>query len=270
MRDVKVKSRRSKAVKVLNLLQGLERNGVTPDELMITRVPVIPPVFRPFAVQGQTFIPGDANELYRDLISMRDAYDDESSSLGTEAAAETFDKLRGAVRAVYGYGDPVEPKTLERGVSGFMKHIVGKGSSKHSFFQRKMVSKPMDNVGMSVITVDPDLSMDEVGVPEEMAWDMYKPYIQRRLVRKGHSAANAVRAIRDRTEDAYRELEAEVKERPVIYSRAPSWHKWNLTAGRARLLGDILSLSCSAQLLLKKHASLREDADIYQIPALVG
>ena len=244
MVDVKVKSRRTKAVKMLNLLQGLDRNKVTPAELMVTRVPVIPPSFRPFSLQGTTFIPGDANELYRDLVAMRDAYDDEAGALGPEAAAETFGKLRGAIRAVYGYGDPVEPKTLERGVSGFMKHIVGKGSSKHSFFQKRMISKPMDNSGMSVVTVDPDLGMDEVGIPEDMAWDLYKTYIQRRLVRKGFTAANAVRAIRDRSDDALREMQFEVKDRPVIYSRAPAWHKWNMIAGNPTLIkGNAIAVS---------------------------
>jgi hypothetical protein len=383
--DMRIKSRRSKAVKVLNTLEGLKRNKLAPSDYMIRKVPVIPPAFRPFSMQGSVFIPGDANELYRDLVKMRDAYEEEQSVFG-EPNRDTFLKLYGAVQAAYGYGDPVEPKTRERGVSGFMKKITGDGSPKYcyddqteiltdegwvlfkdltplsmvgswnprlnrieyvlpsnigswrhsgpmfsfrcscmdlvvtaahrmyaciggrwktaeawrlanhsdpykirvldenlvprieearpgkcmghrveqyngqvhccevpsgllvvrrngkacvsgnSFFQSKMISKPMDNVARSTVVVDPELSLDEVGVPEELAWNMYKPYIQRRLVQKGWQSAAAVRAIRDRTPEAYRELEAETKVRPVIYSRAPSWHKFNAISGRPKLI----------------------------------
>ncbi len=192
--DSKAKTKRPRAVRVLNILEGLRRNRISPQELMVSKVPVVPPLFRQYAVEGSTFIPGDANELYRDLFKARKAYEEETEAFG-EPFGDTAKNLRDAVRALYGYGDPVEPKTRERGVSGFMAKLTGDGSSKYSYMQRKMLSKTQDNVGRSTIVPDPELGMDEIGVPEDMAWESYKPYIQRGLVRKGHSLANSLLAV---------------------------------------------------------------------------
>src|SRR4051812_47226357 len=75
-------SKRPRAVQVLNALEGLRRNQVRPQDLMISSVPVIPAQFRPFTVVGDTFTPGDANELYRDLFKVRDAFNEAHQELG--------------------------------------------------------------------------------------------------------------------------------------------------------------------------------------------
>jgi ADP-ribose pyrophosphatase YjhB (NUDIX family) len=108
--------------------------------------------------------------------------------------------------------------------------------SGNSYMQRKLLSKDQDFVSRGVVAVDPDLHLDEIGVPEDHAWKMYAPYIQRRLVRSGMPMEAAVRAIRDRTEHAQKMLEAEMKERPVVYSRAPAWHKFNTIGGWPKLV----------------------------------
>jgi DNA-directed RNA polymerase subunit beta' len=137
---------------------------------------------------------------------------------------------------LYGYGDPIAPKTAQRGVSGFLKQITGT-SPKFSYFQRKLLSKTQDSVARGTISIDPELSLDEIGVPEDMAWTMYSPYIQRRLTRAGLSMRSSLENLRDRTEQAKRAMLQEMEERPIIYSRAPSWHKFNVVAGRPKLIG---------------------------------
>jgi len=83
--------------------------------------------------------------------------------------------------------------------------------------------------------VNPDLGLDEIGVPLEQAWKMYAPHIQRRMVMMGFDPADAVMAIRDKDPQALAALKNELKERPVVYSRAPAWHKFNAIAGRVKL-----------------------------------
>lgn len=227
-------SKRPRAIDILNAIQGLRRNKLTPSDLMITSVPVIPPAFRPFSLIGDTFVPGDANELYRDLIKVRDAYATSQKTLGDAGSREAGLALYDSVKALYGYRDPVEPKTRQRGVSGFLKKVSGH-SPKWSFFQRVLLSKPQDSVGRSVAGVDPDLGLDEIGLPTEMAWRMYSPYIQGRLVRSGMSPTDALKQLKDRTDTARRALEQEVATRPVVYSRAPAWHKFNTIAGWPKL-----------------------------------
>ena len=230
-----LKTKRGPAVKKLGFIQGFRRTGVHPGDLMLHNVPVIPPQFRPYSIAGDVFIPGDANELYRDLINMVGVHKELESKLGAGGAAANKLRLYDATRAVYGFGDPTSPKTRERGVSGFLQKITG-SNPKFSTLNRKLLSRNMDFVGRGVVAVDPDLGLDEVSIPEEMAWKIYAPHIQRRLVRSGMSREDAVRAIRDKNEHAKKVLVAETKERPVIYSRSPSWHKFNVVGGFPRLI----------------------------------
>jgi len=239
----KLVSKRPKAVQVLNVLEGLKRNNVQPTDFLIKNVPVIPSEFRPFTAMGNTFVAGDANELYRDLIDMRDAHREERSVFGDEGAGDSRMGLYNAVKATYGYGDPVKTKTRQRGVSGFLKKVTG-SNPKHGFFQQKLIGKTQDNVARGTIGVNPDLSMDQIDLPKDMAWRMYAPYIQRRLVRAGVGPMDAIKGIRDRTPLAERALQKEVEERPVIYSRSPSWHKYNVLAGRPNLIdGDAIRIN---------------------------
>lgn len=236
-------SKKRDAIQLLHAIEGLKRNQLRPEQLVIKRVPVLPPVFRPYSQTGDTFVPGDANELYGDLLMMRDAYRDHRATFGDEASQDAYMGLYDAVKASYGYGDPVNAKTRERGVSGFLKQITGT-SPKFSFSQRRLFSKPVDSVSRGVITVNPELDLDEVGIPEESAWTMFKPYIQRKLVRSGMSPSNALRAILERNQFAQRALEEEVAHRPVLYSRAPAWHKYNAVAGYAKLTkGDMVEIN---------------------------
>lgn len=237
------KSKRTKSVQALNTIEGLHRNGLTPDKLMINTVPVIPPAFRPFSVVGNTFVPGDANELYRDLFQYKDMHDESVSILGHAGSTQPKLDVYDSVKALYGYGQPIAPKTRQRGVAGFLQTITG-SNPKYSYFQRKMISKPQDSVARGTIAVDPDLSLDEIGVPLDMAWTMYAPYIQSRLVKNGLSPIAALTNIRDKTDYARRALENEVKERPVVYSRAPSWHKFNVLSGRPKLIeGNTIAIN---------------------------
>lgn len=125
-------------------------------------------------------------------------------------------------------------------------HIVVSGNSgpKFSFFQNKMIGKNQDNVARGTIAIDPELELDEIGIPKEMAWKMYAPYIQRRLVQAGMSPGAALMEVQERSDSAMKALQREVLERPVIYSRAPSWHKFNVIAGKPKLVdGDTIKIN---------------------------
>lgn len=236
-------SKRNGAVQTLNAISGLKANNVRPEQLMITKVPVVPPAFRPSALVGETFIPGDANELYKDLFDLKDVLAEAKSTFGDDGAVAERKAFQSAVKAVYGYGDPVNPKSLQRGVSGFLRQISGT-NPKLSFFQRKLISKTQDQVGRGVITPDPELTLDEIGLPEDMAWEMYGTYIMRRLVRNGMHRSEALRQIKDRSKFARQALEAELPDRPIVYSRSPAWHQYNIISGTPKLItGDTIRIS---------------------------
>jgi len=237
------KTKRPRAVRLLNIIAGLRKNEMQPSELMVHSVPVIPPKFRPFSVTGNTFLPGDANELYRDLMEYQRLYNKTEEVMGRGAAGEVYEDLNKAVRAVYGYGESPNPKTRARKVKGFFTAVTGT-NPKTSWLQSKMLSKPVDTVGRGVIVPDADLGMDEIGIPEEMGWKQFGNYVQRRLVRSGMSAPDALRHLVNRTPQARKALEMELPERPIVLTRSPSWIKTGVIGQIARLVpGDAIQIN---------------------------
>jgi DNA-directed RNA polymerase subunit beta' len=97
-------------------------------------------------------------------------------------------------------------------------------------FQSRVVSKNVSGVGRGVVTPDPNLDMDSIGIPEDTAWNLYKDFVVRRLVRKGYPTTRAVELIDKREPVATEMLQAEMANRPVLVDRAPTWHKFNLLA----------------------------------------
>lgn len=240
---LKKKTARPRAVRLLNVIQGLKKNQIQPKDLMIRQVPVIPPNFRPFSVTGDTFIPGDANEMYRDLMEYRRLYNEQEKTFGREAAAPVYGDMANAVRAAYGFGESPNPKIRSRSVKGFFDVVVGT-NPKTSFYQSRMLAKPVDTVGRGVIIPDADLDMDEVGVPEETAWTLYANYVQRRLVTGGMSPGGALQNVKDRTPQARKAMEDELSKRPLVITRSPAWHKFNVIGQRPKLVkGDAIRIN---------------------------
>ena len=228
------KTKRQVGVKMLRAVDGLQRNNMRPADLLISKVPVIPAAFRPYTMAGDTFVPGDANELYSDLIKATQIHADNTALLGEAGSPETAGYVRNAVRAVYGYGDSPNPKIKGRKVSGFLSKILG-GNPKTSWVQQKLLAKPQDFVGRGVISPDPDLGMDEIGIPEDMAWDLYDAHVRRSMASQGIPVSRALQMIKERHPKAKLILEGEMRSKPVIYSRAPAWHKQNVVSGYAKI-----------------------------------
>src|SRR6185312_11322922 len=108
----------------------------------------------------------------------------------------------------------------DRGVRGILRHIFGT-SPKFGTVQSKLLSGPVDLVGRAVIIPDPDLDIDSVGLPEAHAWEVYKPFIVRRLVRRGMDSLQALKSATARRPEARQALLDEMNDRPVILTRAP-------------------------------------------------
>ena len=238
------KTKRGNAVRVLGIIRGLQRNELEPKDLMINKVPLLPPAFRPFNIAGtNTFIPGNANELYKDLDSYRKSYHRVRQELGEEGSKEAWANLQQAVKAVYGQADSPNPKTSSRGVSGFLGAITG-NVGKYGWVNRKLLSKPQDSVGRATIIPNPDLNMDQVEIPHDVAWPAYSSHVQRRMVRSGMQPIDALRHIKDRSPQALKSLELEMQERPVLLSRSPVWHRFGIQASWPKLCaGDAIRIS---------------------------
>lgn len=220
------KSKKQQALNRIMALDGLKNNRMKPEEFMITKVPVIPPKFRPYSVMGKdTFLPGDANELYQDVINMAHTQGEILQELGPDEADKNVPNVYKSLKALYGYGEPASRKLKQRGVSGFLQKLIG-GTSKFSQWNRNVISKPVDFSARGVIDANPEISMDELGIPYEMGFEIYSPYIQRELVKRGLSPKEALQNIKDQTKMAKDALQAVVDGgRWITASRAPAWFK---------------------------------------------
>lgn len=223
------KTLRDAAVRRLGYLKAAESQNIHPKDWMLSKVGVLPPLFRPVSTMGSKKLPlvADANYLYKELLDSNNALKEASGAL-SEYADERLG-LYDAMKAVSGLGDPTQPKNQERRVKGFLQHVFG-SSPKYGTVQRKLLSTTTDLVGRAVITPNPDLNMDEVALPEDKAWDVYKPFVVRGLVRRGMPRMNALQAVQDRNKAAYDELSTQMSSRPIVINRAPVLHRYGMMA----------------------------------------
>ena len=230
-------SQRDGAAKTLRYLTTMKKQNRKLTDMLITKIPVIPPVFRPISKMGSTTLVSDINDLYRDLIETNNTIRDMKHDLDDSDLAEEHAKRYAAVKAVQGWGQSITPEGSAKGLKGAAKQIMG-NVAKHGLFQSKVVSKPVEQVGRAVITADGDLDMDTTRLPEDSAWDLFKPYVTRTLVKRGYAPMKVREMIEDRHPEADRVLDEEMSKRPVLINRAPSWHKYSIMAQHAKRSGD--------------------------------
>jgi len=237
------KTKRDDAVRRLGYLKSAKKLGIHPRDWILTKAPVLPPKFRPVSVMGHKELPlvADANYLYKELMLANDNLKEMSGTVDdtSDERLAAYD----ALKAVVGLGDPVHPKLREKRVRGLLKHIFG-SSPKFGSMQRRLLSTTVDVVGRAVVVPDSNLDMDQVGLPEAKAWDVYKTFVARRLRRRGMPLLRALQNIEDRSPLAREELIKEMSARPVIINRAPVLHRFGMLAAYPQLVkGDALRVS---------------------------
>lgn len=220
---------RDHALQRLSILMGIKKTGIRPEKWILTKVPVIPPIFRPVQFMAGTDVQliSDANFLYRDLWEANSALE-EVKQTGLSANEERLNLYK-AFKAVVGLGEPINPKTVVAKAKGLLDQIFGQ-SAKFNMLQRKLIGFSLDIVGRAAITPNPELGLDEVALPEETAWEIYKPFIVRALVRQGTGRLEALELIKNKDKKARDALIAQMRSRPVIVSRAPVLHKYGIMA----------------------------------------
>ena len=225
------KTKREDALKLVSFLTALKKANIHPADLMLTKVPIIPAIYRPALAQGDFSLAADVNYLYKDLLLTSNELKKDTSALPPLIVDSLKGKQYDAVKAIYGLGDPIVVKNQEKGIKGLLATTLGirGGSAKSAMFQSKVVNKPMDLVGRAVLTPSAFLDLDEASVPIDTLWKVYMPFISRRLVQKGVPATKSQEYIENRNPLALEALYEELKTRPAIISRDPSLHKFNLT-----------------------------------------
>lgn len=254
-------------VKQIKYLTALKAQNLTPDKAyVLTKVPVTPPVIRPvLPLKDGRLQVGDANLLYRDAFLANQKLTEVTSVLPSDQLRDPRLHLYDAVGAVFGVNEPVSPTAEKRGAKGYLALITGTRPG-NGFFQAKLMKRQQDVSGRATIAPDPTLSMDEIGVPEDMLWGMYGKFIVGRLVKRGYSALDAQKMVEDKTPVARQELLNESNERPVMVNRAPSLHRFNIIGAYPKMVaGKTIRLNPFAE----KGMNADYDGDAVQVHAPV-
>jgi len=240
-------SKKDAASKQLIYAQAMNNRGISPVDFLMTRVPVLPPRFRRIVEQDNRLVVPDLNYMYRRLLHSSEDFR-AADALGPEAKADAREDVLRSYRALVGLEDPIDKDLQAKRVGGVLKQLLGKGSPKVSFTQRKVFGTNIDLAGLGVIYPNPALKLNEVGIPEDYAWSIFGPFVIRRMVEHGRGAMEAARALKDRDPVAKSTLQAVMQERPVLLNRAPTLHKYGIMAFKAiPVAGKGIQLNPQAQ-----------------------
>ncbi len=219
-------------LKRLEVVESFRNSGNRPEWMILDVVPVIPPELRPMVqLDGGRFATSDLNDLYRRVINRNNRLK-RLLELGAPDIIVRNEKrmLQEAVDALIDNGRRGRPVTGPNNRP--LKSLSDMLKGKQGRFRQNLLGKRVDYSGRSVIVVGPELKMYQCGLPKEMALELFKPFVMKRLVETG--AASNIKSARKMVEHAKNEvfdaLEEVIKGHPVLLNRAPTLHRLGIQA----------------------------------------
>ena len=224
--------KRARILKRLEVVESFRISGNRPEWMVLDAVPVIPPDIRPLVqLDGGRFATSDLNDLYRRVINRNNRLK-RLLELGAPDIIVRNEKrmLQEAVDALIDNGRRGRPVTGPNNRP--LKSLSDMLKGKQGRFRQNLLGKRVDYSGRSVIVVGPELKMYQCGLPKEMALELFKPFVMKRLVETG--AVGNIKAARKAVERAKGEvwdaLEIVIKNHPVMLNRAPTLHRLGIQA----------------------------------------
>ncbi|MGN0823555.1 MAG: DNA-directed RNA polymerase subunit beta' [Candidatus Coproplasma sp.] len=221
-----------KAVKRIEILESFRKSGNKPEWMILTVLPVLPPELRPMVqLDGGRFASSDLNDLYRRVINRNNRLK-RMIELGAPDMIIKNEKrmLQEAVDALIDNGR--RGRALSGPSNRELKSLSGMLRGKQGRFRQNLLGKRVDYSGRSVIVVGPELKLYQCGLPKEMAIELFKPFVMKRLVESGQcqNIKSAKRAVEKAKPMVWDILEDVIKEHPVLLNRAPTLHRLSIQA----------------------------------------
>ncbi len=251
--------RKAKALKRLNVVESFrdanERMTNKPEWMIMRVIPVIPPELRPLVpLEGGRFATSDLNDLYRRVIIRNNRLKRLMDIKAPEVILRNEKRmLQEAVDSLF---DNSRKANAVRGSSNrALKSLSDMLKGKQGRFRQNLLGKRVDYSGRSVIVVGPELELHQCGLPKEMAVELFKPFIIRRLIERGivKTVKSAKKYVDRRTAEVWDILEKVIQGRPVMLNRAPTLHRLGfqafqpvLTEGKAIQLHPLVCTAFNA------------------------
>jgi len=231
--DAKVTTTRFvKLAKRLKMVDGMRRAGINPSWMVLKVVPVLPPDLRPMVqLSGGRFATSDLNDLYRRVINRNNRLK-HLISLGAPEIILRNEK-RMLQESVDSLIDASQRKATRRGRGRQpLRSLSDMLKGKQGRFRQNLLGKRVDYSGRSVIIVGPELSLNQCGLPKEMALEMFKPFVLREMIARGISpnVKSAKNMLERKPPEVFDILEEITQKHPVLLNRAPTLHKLSIQA----------------------------------------
>ena len=232
LKDNASEAKRKKLVKRLKIIESFIDSNTKPEWMILDVLPVIPPELRPLVpLDGGRFATSDLNDLYRRVINRNnrlkrllelhapDIIVRNEKRMLQESVDALFDNGRRA-RAITG--------TNKRPLKSLSDMLKGKQGR----FRQNLLGKRVDYSGRSVITVGPELKLQQCGLPKKMALELFKPFVYSKLELYGHATTikAAKRMVEKERPEVWDILEEVIREHPVLLNRAPTLHRLGIQA----------------------------------------
>ncbi|HPT94167.1 MAG TPA: DNA-directed RNA polymerase subunit beta' [Microbacteriaceae bacterium] len=230
--------RKIRAIKRLKVVNAFLTTGMSPAAMVLDVVPVIPPELRPMVqLDGGRFATSDLNDLYRRVINRNNRLR-RLMDLGAPEIIVNNEKrmLQEAVDALFDNGRRGRPVTGTGNRA--LKSLSDMLKGKQGRFRQNLLGKRVDYSGRSVIIVGPQLKLHQCGLPKQMALELFKPFVIKRLIDLGHSQniKAAKRSVERARPEVWDVLEEIIRERPVLLNRAPTLHRLGIQAFEPQLV----------------------------------
>ena len=228
-----VGQKRARILKRLEVVEAFRLSGNQPSWMIMDVVPVIPPDIRPMVqLDGGRFATSDLNDLYRRVINRNNRLK-KLIELGAPDIIVRNEKrmLQESVDALIDNGRHGRPVTGPNNRP--LKSLSDMLKGKQGRFRQNLLGKRVDYSGRSVIVVGPDLKMYQCGLPKEMALELFKPFVMKRLVDQeiATNIKNARKMVdRASMKEVWDALEVVIKNHPVLLNRAPTLHRLGIQA----------------------------------------
>ncbi len=235
------KLKKKKIMYKIRILTGMHDNQINPKSMVLTHIPIVPPDLRPMVqLTGGRFATSDLNDLYRRLINRNNRLK-KLLKLGApeiilrnekRMLQESVDILIDAQKSSKNKRKSL--KRVPRSLSDLLRGKKGR-------FRRNLLGKRVDYSGRSVIVVGPELKLDQVGLPKEIALEMFRPFVLRELMSTGiaPNIKSAKSLIDHRVNEVYDVLEKVTADKYVLLNRAPTLHKLSIQAFKPILVDGL-------------------------------
>ncbi|MCE5189156.1 MAG: DNA-directed RNA polymerase subunit beta' [Eubacteriales bacterium] len=224
--------KRANAIKRLEVIEAFLTSGNKPEWIILTVIPVIPPEIRPMVqLDGGRFATSDLNDLYRRVINRNNRLKRLLELRAPDIIVRNEKRmLQEAVDSLIDNGRRTRPVTGPGNRP--LKSLSDMLRGKQGRFRQNLLGKRVDYSGRSVIVVGPDLQMYQCGLPKEMALELFKPFVMKKLVKGGfaQNVKGAKRMVERVDQAVWGVLEDVIKDHPVLLNRAPTLHRLGIQA----------------------------------------